>query len=212
MHCDDPERFRLADTIRLHPPGVMSIVAAGIFDESRWPQILDLEEVCRRLNQTGISVRATILATRITEEGYRRVKACRFVELQDAPGHMLLPSYLKGADVLYLPETFDPIAAQGYRYSISTKAHLFMFSQRPILVYGHPANGLVIYADRERWGHVVDQRNVDMLEGALKELLVDDGHRQRLVAIATTVAMKNNDCNCTRKIFLKRISATLRES
>jgi hypothetical protein len=205
MHCDDPDRFIRAKPIRLHPPEIKSIVATGAFNDSRWPLLLELEEACQYLNDIGIPARATALTARITEEGYRRVKACRFVELKDDPGHELLPAYLKGADLLYLPETFDPNLAQGYRFSISTKAHLFMFSQRPILVYGHSACGVVTYARREGWAHVVDHRNIDSLKVAIKKMLTDKIFCNNMVTAATTVVMRNNNCYKIRKLFRDKI-------
>lgn len=201
MHCDEPGRFKRAEPIRLHPPEIKSIIATGAFDDSRWPLLLDLEEACQRLNDLGIPVRATVLTTRISEEGYRRVKACRFVDLQGDPGHELLPSYLKGADLLYLPETFDPVIAEGYRYSISTKAHLFMFSQRPILVYGHPVCGLVNYAQREGWASVLGERKIDLLVASLRPLLLDNAQREEKVQVANRVVMRNNDCVKVRENF-----------
>jgi glycosyltransferase involved in cell wall biosynthesis len=201
MHCDDPERFRRAEAIRLHPPEIKSIVATGGFDDSRWPLLLDLEEACQRLNDKGIPARATVLTARITEEGYRRVKACRFVELRDDPGHELLPSYLKGADLLYLPETFDLVIAQGIRYSISTKAHLFMFSQRPILVYGHPVCGLVNYARREKWAAVVSERSVDKLSSTLRNLLAIPQYASQLVRQADAVTERNHEITSNQNLF-----------
>lgn len=209
MHCDDPERFNRADPIRLHPPEIKSIVATGAFDDSRWPLLLDLEEACRQLNDLGIPVRATVLTARISEEGYRNVKACRFLELRDDPGHELLPSYLKGADLLYLPETFDPVVAQGYRYSISTKAHLFMFSHRPILVYGYPICGLVNYAQREGWATVVSEQKVDLLVNSLRSLLLDNLQCEEKVQVANKVVMHNNDCKKIHKLFRSRLSTLI---
>jgi hypothetical protein len=205
MHCDDPERFSRAKPIRLHPPEIKSIVATGAFNNSRWPLLLDLEEACQRLNDLGIPTKATVLTARISEEGYRRVKTCRFVELQDDPGHELLPAYLKGADLLYLPETFDPVIAEGYRYSISTKAHLFMFSQRSILVYGHPACGLVNYAQREGWASVVCERKIDLLVDTLRSLLLDKSQCEQTVQVANQVVMRNNDCVKVRENFRSKI-------
>lgn len=204
MHCDDPDRFKRAESIRLQLPEVKSIVATGTFGESRWPLLIDLEEGCQQLNDMGIPTRATVLTSWITEEGYNRVKSCRFVALRDDPGHELLPSYLKGADLLFLPETFDPGIAKGHRYSISTKAHLFMFSQRPILVYGHPANGLVNYARREGWACVVDTRNIDLLKDSLRSLLLDDAKCQEKVQVANKVVMHNNDCRKVRAMFREK--------
>ena len=117
----------------------------------------------------------------------------------------MLPSYLKGADLLYLPETFDPDIAQGYRFSISTKAHLFMFSQRPILVYGHPSNGLVNYASREGWACVVNIRNIDLLKDSLRSLLLDNAQREEKVQVANRVVMSNNDCKKVRAMFRSKM-------
>jgi glycosyltransferase involved in cell wall biosynthesis len=207
MHCDDPERFRIAEPIRLQPPGVNSIVATGAFDDSRWPLLLDLEESCQRLSSQGIPTRATVLTMRVSEEGYRRIKSCRFVTLQDDPGHKLLPSYLKGADLLYLAETFDPEIAHGYRYSISTKAHLFMFSQRPIIVYGHPGNGLVKYADREGWACVVSKRDTELLTNKLILLLTDEDLRNKLIQKGNNVAQRNNSCSIIQDSFVNHLTS-----
>jgi hypothetical protein len=212
MHCDDPERFFRAKPIRLQPLEVHSILATGAFDDSRWPLLLDLEEACHRLNNMGIPVQATVLAVHISKEGYRRINSCQFVKLQDDPGHELLPSYLKGADLLYLPETFDPHIAQGYQYSISTKAHLFMFSQRPILVYGHPACGLVNYAKRDGWAYVVEEQNIDFLVEALRSTLIDNEQRKKRMQAADQVAMRNNDCAKVRNIFHSSLLAIAHNS
>lgn len=205
MHCDDPERFRLAEPIRLYPPEIRSIIATGVFDDSRWPLLVDLAEACGRLNQEGISARVTVLATRMSKPGFNKVSSCRYVDLREDPGHDLLPSYLKGADLLYLPETFDEKHVRAYRYSISSKAHLFMFSQRPILVYGHPQTGLVTYARSKRWARVVDIRNSDLLFAALRQLLSDDAVREDLVSRAKEVALENHDCTSVRELFRSQI-------
>jgi glycosyltransferase involved in cell wall biosynthesis len=206
MHCDAPERFRLAETIRLYPPGVRTIVVAGGFDDSRWPLLMDLEEACRELNESGIQVRAAVLATGISGEGFTRVSSCQYVDLKEDPGHTMLPSYLKGADVLFLPETFDEHLAHAYQYSISSKAHLFMFSRRPIVVYGHPLTGLVTYARGKQWSLVVDTRSTALLSAALRQLLTDDEKQEELIARANDVALSNHDCQAVRESFRSAVS------
>jgi hypothetical protein len=206
MHCDDPERFTRAKPIRLCPAEVKSIIATGAFDDSRWPLLLDLEAACERLNDIGIPTRATVLTNRITEEGYRRVKECRFVELRNDPGHEILPRYLKGADVLYLPETFDPFLAQGFRYSISTKTHLFMFSHRPILVYGHPVCGLVNYAKRERLASVIELRDIALLAAGFRLILTDRRFSEALVSAADGVVLRSHSCRVVRTQFWRQLT------
>lgn len=201
MHCDDPARFTTAEPVRLQPPDVISIVVCGSFDQSRWPLLLDLEAVCQQLSDQGIPARAVVLTARMTKEGIERIKLCRFVTLCDDPGHDLLPSYLQGADVLFLPETFDEAVAKGYSLSISTKAHLFMFSRRPIIVYGHECAGVVRYAMHERWAEVVRQRSVAVLADSFRRIIQDADHRDNLVRTASAVASRNNDCHRVREIF-----------
>jgi len=65
---------------------------------------------------------------------------------------------LKGADILFLPETFETQKAQAIQYSISTKATFYMMSERPILVYASPITGIVEYAKRDKWAFVVDEK------------------------------------------------------
>ncbi len=206
MHGDIPERFQRAPAIRLQPPDICSIVVAGGFDDSRWPLLMDLEEACRRLNHQGVCVKATVLATSFSPEGYSKIRACRYIEVRDDPGHEALPSYLKGADILFLPETFDKEIVRFNRFSISTKAHLFMFSRQPILVYGDPKTGLVSYARREGWASIVDQRNPDVLVAALREMVHGTSMRRSLISKADVVAMTNHDSTKIRKTFLTRLT------
>lgn len=202
MHSDDPDRFRQAEPIRLCPDEVKSIIAAGGFDQYRWPLLLDIEEACRRLTEEGLQVRVTVLTSRIVPEGYERLQECKFVEVRSDPGHNLLPSYLKGADALFLPETFDENQAEAIKYSISTKAHLFMLAQRPILVYGSPETGLVTYAQQEGWAHAVCERDVSEMKSAIKKLLTDDEYAAKLVTTAAEVFQRNHDSRMVREKFL----------
>lgn len=205
MHSDDLQRFERAEPMRVQPPGVRSIIATGAFDSTRWPLLLDLEAACQQLNQEGIRVQATVLVSRMSEEGYCRLGTCRHVELRADPGHDILPSYLKGADLLFLPETFDPIVAHGYRYSISTKAHLFMFSHQPILVYGHPENGLLQYASQEGWAEVLAERTPEKLKNALRRLLTDRNYCSRLVSRSDAVVRQNHDRTRNQNVFWQRL-------
>jgi hypothetical protein len=207
MHCDDPHRFRKAMPFRIHDARTYSIVAAGFFDDSRWPLLIDLEEACRRLTMSGVKVRAAILATHITSEGYERLRTCAFIDVVEAPNHDRLPSYLKGADILFLPENFDEMKAAGYKYSISSKAHLFMFSERPILAYGLLQTGVIQYAEREGWACVVAQRDVGQLTEAVRKLLFDKTYTAALVDRARRVADSNHDCDEVRRKFDSRVIA-----
>ncbi len=205
MHSDDPDRFRKAEPIRLCPEEVKSVVLAGGFDKHRWPLLLDIEEACRKLADEGVQVRVTVLTSVIASEVYERLQACKHIEVRSDPGHSMLPSYLKGADVLLVAEAFDAEQAEAIRYSVSTKAHLFMLAQRPIIVYGSPLTGLVQYAEQEGWAHVVDTRNTSVLKSALERLLTDKEYAAQLVRTADEVFERNHDSRVVRKRFLEAL-------
>jgi hypothetical protein len=202
MHCDDPARFTDAPVIRTQPDGVISVIATGSFDDSRWPMLRDLAIACENLSQSGLEVRITVLATHLAEEGKRCLKSYSNLTVQSDPGHALLPSYLKGADILFLAETFDAAVAAGYTYSISTKAHLFMFSGRPILVYGHEACGLTRYVRKHGWAWVLSERSIARLESVIREMVCDVARRELKLETARLVASENHDSRAVRRRFL----------
>ena len=201
MHSDNPSRFEVTEENRLQPPNVYSIVTVGSFFKHRWPLLIDIEDALYRLNDEGIPVRLTVLTSMITKEGIERINRCTYIELRDDPGHDALPSYLKAADLLLLPEVFDEDEAYGYRFSVSTKAHLFMLSRKPILVYGHSQTGVVKYAQNAGWAKVVDKRDIDLLTLELRNLLLDNDLRQELLMTANSIASENHNCNRIRSIF-----------
>lgn len=206
MHCDEPERFRGVPPIRLQPPEVKSIVACGGYNQYRWPLLLDLDQACHKLSDDGIMTKATVLTSHIEEKAREPLKRCKFIDIKDDPGHDVLPSYLKGADALFIAEGFDTEFAKMIRYSVSTKAHLFMLAQRPIVVYGNAMTGVVAYAKQAGWANVVDQRSTDLLAAAMRELLTDDGYARRLVASADVVFERNHNSKFVRRQLLWLLS------
>lgn len=109
---------------------------------------------------------------------------------------------LKGADILFLPERFDE-TAQGIALSVSSKAHLFMFSEKPIVVYSSPVTGIARYAKEGGWAEVVDSRNVSRLTGALEKLITDEAEQKRLMTQARSTAIKNHELTTIQSTFLR---------
>lgn len=167
-HADDPRRFESAQPIRVHPAGTFTIMAVGNFNRFRWPLLLDANESCRLLNEQGITARVAVLSSVIDPEGARQLANAPYIDIFDDPGNDRLPCYLKGADLLLLAEGFDEGFVSAIRLSISSKAHLFMFSQRPIIVYSHPDTGIAKYALVQRWARVVSRRDCQALTGCFE--------------------------------------------
>ena len=137
-HVDCPLRFENAEPCRVYPPDVVTIVAIGNYNRYRWPLLLDVNDACESLHIRGINVRLIVLSSFIEPEALKALSLASYIAVLPDPGHELLPSYLKGADILFLAEGFDEGFVSAIKLSISSKAHLFMFTKRPIIVYSHP--------------------------------------------------------------------------
>lgn len=171
-HADDPRRFSEAVPLRSHPQGTYSILATGNFNCFRWPLLLDANECCRKLHEQGIEARVAVFFSTMDPEGRRALQQASYLDLHEDPGNERLPGYLKAADVLLLAEGFDEDFVSAIRLSVSSKAHLFMFSGRPVIVYAHAGTGISKYASKYGWGRIVSKRNVQELMCAIRNLIL----------------------------------------
>ncbi|MGD0843138.1 MAG: glycosyltransferase, partial [Geobacteraceae bacterium] len=187
-HSDDLKRFENAVPIRINEPPVHTIVAVGYFNKYRWPLLLDVDVCCRLLADQGIHARMAVLSSGIDLEGTCELVKCSYIDILPDPGNDLLPSYLKGADLLLLAEGFDEGFVSAIRLSVSSKSHLFMFSRSPIIVYAHPDTGVAKYAAALQWGLVVSERNGAALCAAIRTILSDTDSADRLISRADETA------------------------
>jgi len=206
MHGDDHARFRGIHPIRSAATDEWSIVATGVFNENRLPLLEDLDQACAMLNARGMRVRATVYPVNRPAEISAEPDRYRFVSFAPCPDHDGLAAVLRGADILFLPERFDG-SAEGIRLSVSSKAHLFMFSERPIIVYSDPVTGIARYAEEEGWAAVVSRRDPLLLADAIDRLATDEAYRQRLVAGALTTAGANHELETIRTMFRHLLTA-----
>jgi glycosyltransferase involved in cell wall biosynthesis len=199
-HADDQQRFESAQSVRVHPTGTITLMAIGNFNQYRWPLLLDANESCNLLELQGIHVRVAILSSAIDPQGACQLAEAAYIDILDDPGNDKLPCYLKGADLLFLAEGFDEGFVSAIRLSISSKAHLFMFSQRPIIVYAHPDTGIAKYVSTYRWGKLVNRRSSHMLAEAIENLLSNDDEVRTLIAQAnsTAKAFHSHEANLNR--------------
>lgn len=189
-HAEDPSSFENKDRCRFHPENVFSIVTTGYFNKYRWPLLLDVDECCSLLTKKGIPVRLLVISSGMEPEGITALKNAKFTDIIPDPGNELLPGYLKGADINFLPEAFDEKIATAISLSVSTKAHLFMLSQRPIIVYGHPDTGVVKYAKAEGWAKVVSKRDPLLLMNEIEIIIKNDNEAKCLIRFSKTTFNK----------------------
>lgn len=191
MQCDDPDRFSEAIPARTRGPGEVEIVYSGSLALNRWKALMDLAEACEACRSRGLNARVTAYVTFVPEEA-SALRHDRNVTLKEAVPDAEVPGVLKGADILFLPESFDPRYREYVKLSVSTKAHLYMLSGRPSLVYGPPGLGTIEYARQRGWGLVVDQQGQAHLADAIERLVYDPSRRQELVARGREVAARNH--------------------
>jgi len=199
---DNLSRFRAARPTRVAQPGQVSIVYSGGFGHGRWKSLVDLSQAIDYLERsTDLRLQVTAFTSSIPQEAASALCDLPHVQILPPVAHEAVPSVLKGADILFLPETLDPCEAANIHLSISTKAHLYMMSERPVLVYGSPEAGVVEYAQREGWAYVVDERRIERLAQALRDLATQPDLCLRLVQAGLEVAANNHEGRVVRRKF-----------
>ncbi len=208
MHGDDPARFAAAAPKRLAASDELWIVSTGVFDRHRWPLLRDLDRACAILAAAGRRVRATIFPVNRPSDSAVQQERFRYVEFAPCPSHDDLAAVLRGADALFLPERFDA-AAKLIKLSVSSKAHLFMFSGKPIVVYSHPVTGITRYAQEGQWAAVVDRQDPALLARAFERLISDEDDRKRVVASAWSLALANHNLPIIQASFRQMLCSAL---
>lgn len=208
-HADDPKRFEEALPTRYHADGIVSIVVAGYFNDYRWPLLIDANECCRKLYAENIPARVLVISAGMSNEGIQEIDKAEFIDLIPDPGNDLLPGYLKGADINLLIEDFDEKRASAISLSVSSKSHLFMFSQRPIIIYAHPDTGVSKYAQNNGWARVVAKRDVITLYEEIHKIITETEQTENLVNRAKRTYEKYHLISVNKKVFFEALSSKI---
>ena len=202
MMSDNIDRFRNSSSQRVVDDEFISVVYSGNLANYRWVSIIELCEAAKQISLDGVKIKVTAFATSIPPEAVNKLQEIDNLQVLPNPSHEELPSYLKGADILFLPEPFEEKRADEIHLSISTKAHLYMMSEKPILVYAPPVTGIANYAQDEGWACVVQEQNLNKLADALKNLIENREYSNNLINKGIEVALKNHDQRKVRARFL----------
>ena len=203
MNCDDFDRFTAAEIRRAADPGIISVIYTGSVAIGRWQALVDLCQAAALLQKEGIQIKITAFVSNLPVEAANNLLNIPNLEILPPLAHDQVPMFLKGADILFLPESFDSNWIENIRYSISTKAQLYMMSKRPILVYGPTEAGIVDYALRDNWAYVVSERKQAALVQALRELSTNQSLCAALVQAGVETASRNHDQRIVRRRFLR---------
>lgn len=192
MIADEPERFRQASALRLADGNARVLLYSGSLGLGRAGSLAQIGHAAARISTPNRNVILAVMSTYSSAADRRVLELLPNVKLLDNPKHGDLPGYLKGADVLVLPESFNRRWTRMCRLSISTKAHLYMMARRPILMFGPGTSSVARYASQAGWAHVVDNQNDDILDGAIERLLSDADYGRGLVERADSAVLQNH--------------------
>jgi len=201
MMCDDSFRFQNAVPQRLVNKSTISILYTGSLGSERCPSLVSLCKAVSELQVEGINIVISALASGIPPELLYELGTLSNLQLLPAPSHDDLPSYLKGADILFLPESFNAAQATRISLSISTKAHLYMMSERPTLIYGSATTGIVKYGKKIGWGAIVDNQDIQYLKQAIIRLISDKKYCEKIVARGLELVLVNHEGHTIREKF-----------
>jgi glycosyltransferase involved in cell wall biosynthesis len=175
-------------------------------------ELIDICQVVEDLNSNGLDIELIIHTPPSVAHYYHRhfkrfsrvVVDSNFIPVDE------IPRFLSEKDLLILPITFNKKGASLLRYSMSTKVPEFMMSGSPVLLYGPDNVAPIQYAIKEGWGYTVTERNIDILEGAIKKLVQDTKLRQRLSERAQEIARLNHDSQKISREFQEIFIRTIR--
>lgn len=117
-----------------------------------------------------------------------------------------IPKVLAGADIAFLPLSFDAKMRHVVETSFPSKIAEYLAAGLPILAHAPPYSTVARYCREYGCGLVVDEPNDVPLRDGLLRLANDAALRQKLSAKALETAKKNHDAATIGAQFLKRIS------
>ena len=169
---------------------------------------LDLLEVVEGLWQQGVKVWVDVYSSYYPPEAAEALAGYPHLRFRPTPHSTAVPGILKGADILFHTESFDPTFRPYVRLSVSSKSQIYMLSRVPVLMYGPPEVSVVAYARETGGAYVVDRPDRTLLREEVVSLGRENELRERLVKRAiesltrtTTPALSASGCgtSCARQ-------------
>ncbi len=211
-HLDEHSRFQKNENNRSEQLWIndeISIIYTGSLGHHRFEGIHDLIKVIKSLNKENlINIKINIYCTGIPKNIPIEIISSLEVKFHNLPSHNDLPCVLNSASILFLTESFS-VRPEEIEYAISSKAHLYMMSSKPIIVYGPAYSGSVDYAIKGGWAQVVTKRDENLLKIALLSILYDHKRNAEMKKKAFMIINSNHDLTVGRKIFKTMINQAL---
>lgn len=201
-HLDDTERFKI--NISESNIDKIKIVYTGSLALKRYEAILDILSAIKNID---LDIEIDIYTSGLPKDIPRLIMEAQEISIYALPKHSDLPKILSKATILFLPESFT-VPKSYIGCSISSKAHLYMMSNKPIIVYGPSYSGTVSYAKEKGWATVVDKKNINDLKASVLSTLFNEEliKKQRLSVLACIE--ENHNIRHGQRKFVKLLKKT----
>lgn len=152
------------------PDGAITVLYAGSLQMDRWHAAIDMANAVAALRQEGTNIR--FVCYNLDAPAAAMTELEQLGTLLKAPVPVAeMPGILKGADILFLPESFEQNIGTWIALSLSSKVPYYIMAKRPIVVYGSPCSGVVRHAKTEGWAIAVTEPGVDGLLTSLRRII-----------------------------------------
>lgn len=182
--------------------GAFVLLYAGRIGTGIEGSILELATAIADLQLEGLSIELHV-QTSSNNRVLDKLRLLNWVKIKPPIDYDALPSLFASADVLLLPNDFDPSSISFLQYSMPTKASEYMATGTPILLYAPIETALAQHALRNKWAYVVTEHNKNRLSRAIKELYSNESLRQHLGSLAKQYALTHFDDAVVNQQFLK---------
>ncbi|MFN8250474.1 MAG: glycosyltransferase [Ferruginibacter sp.] len=118
-----------------------------------------------------------------------------------------LPKVFAEADMLILPYDFSADSIKFIGFSMPTKAPEYMASGTPVIVFAPDVTAIVKDAEKNRWGKVVTENNIEKLALAISELCSNEAERRDMAQRAVEMAETKFNSVRVRNEFREVLSA-----
>lgn len=181
------------------------VYAGSIHKHAAFSGLIDMSKVVEQLNKNGMRVEFLIIGSRDVDMEIKTQLGGRFTKFITFQGQNALIDQVSMADLLFLPVAFDKDSWEFIKYSMPAKSAAYMASGVPMLIYAPKESAISFEARTHGLAYVVDERDIKVLEVAVKHMLTNEEERTAVSKAAIEHSRQHYD----REIVSTRVHRQL---
>jgi len=202
MHCVEPDNYVACDAYKGKNKKIRLVYIGGLH-LNRWRPLLEIaEELSIIIDSEEIDAEIMIYAPKNDLQKYQALLGrSPVITFGGTIPKGVTATACKEADILIHVESFDRNNQDYTLYSISTKIPEYMMSGRPIFAYGPQDVASIRYISETSCGIVVGERQRELLNRRLRQILASKELRMILGNQGRKVALEKHCAQTQRKRF-----------